>query len=73
MVQVLEHFAGATDDGRERVLGDVNRKVRLQSQPLVESFEEHRGPNLRLLATRAQELNTVIKEFRSEQKAEAAP
>ena len=40
---------------------------------LVESFEEHRGPNLRLLATRAQELNTVIKEFRSEQKAEAAP
>jgi len=39
---------------------------------LVSSFEEHRGPNLKLLAARAQELNALVKEFRSERTAEAA-
>jgi hypothetical protein len=40
---------------------------------LARAFEEHRRPNLSVLAARAQELNRLVKEFRSERKAEAAP
>lgn len=40
---------------------------------LVKTFAENRGPNLVLLAARAQELDTLIKEFRNEKKAKATP
>lgn len=40
---------------------------------LVRVFEENRGPNLVLLAARAQELDTLIQAYRNEKKAEATP
>ena len=41
---VFQHFSGAEDDGRQRLIDDVHRQLRLFLEATIQVAEQHAAP-----------------------------